>query len=175
MRDMTYELVPTDSLMPHPRNPNRGDVGAIAESIRANGWYGAIVAQRSTRRILAGNHRWEAARQLGMPTVPVIWLDVDDERALRILLVDNRTTRLGMDDETVLRELLTELAGTSEGLDGTGWTGDDLDELISSLDDAAGPMEVTDGHVVIVEVDSREAQAALAAELVAKGYRVRTP
>jgi ParB-like chromosome segregation protein Spo0J len=52
-----YELVPTGRLRPHPRNVNRGDLAVIAESIAQNGFYGAVVAQRSTGYILAGNHR----------------------------------------------------------------------------------------------------------------------
>ena len=56
-----YAMVPVDSLETHPRNVNQGDIGAIYESIGANGFYGAIVAQKSTGRILAGNHRYQAA------------------------------------------------------------------------------------------------------------------
>jgi len=40
--DRTYELVPTADLTPHPSNPRNGDVGAISESIGANGFYGAM-------------------------------------------------------------------------------------------------------------------------------------
>jgi hypothetical protein len=61
-----YAIVPVDSLETHPRNVNQGDIGAIYESIGANGFYGAIVAQKSTGRILAGNHRNQAAVQ-GLP------------------------------------------------------------------------------------------------------------
>jgi hypothetical protein len=34
-------MVPVDSLETHPRNVNQGDIGAIYESIGANGFYGA--------------------------------------------------------------------------------------------------------------------------------------
>ena len=69
----------------------------------------------------------------GIDEVPVCWVDVDDETALRLLLADNRTTRLGRDDENVLAELLAELANSEAGLVGTGYDGDFLDELISDL------------------------------------------
>lgn len=68
-----------------------------------------------------------------MAEVPVIWVDVDDERARRILVADNRTTRLGHDDPEALASLLTELAETEGGLDGTGFDGDDLDALLVDL------------------------------------------
>jgi hypothetical protein len=61
-----YAMVPVDSLETHPRNVNQSDIGAIYESIGANGFYGTIVAQRSTGRILGGNHRYQAAVQ-GLP------------------------------------------------------------------------------------------------------------
>jgi hypothetical protein len=117
----------------HERNPNQGDWGAIQESIEANGFFGAVVAQKSTRKILAGNHRWKVASNLGYDAIPVVWVDVDDDAAIRILLSDNRTSRLGDDDTAKLAELLSELAMTDRGLSGTGFDGDALDQLISDL------------------------------------------
>jgi len=85
------ETVKIDSLRPHPRNPREGDIGAIHQSINNNGFYGSILAQQSTGFILAGNHRWQAMLQAGATEIPVTWIDVDDDHALRILLADNRT------------------------------------------------------------------------------------
>lgn len=107
---------------------------SIRSSIEVNGFYGAVLAQKSTRYILAGNHRFEAALAAGMTKIPVIWADVDDERALRILLADNRTTRLGRDDDEALAALLSELDGTEPGLDGTGFDGEDLQRLMSAIE-----------------------------------------
>jgi ParB-like chromosome segregation protein Spo0J len=81
-----YATVSVDELKPHPQNARQGDLGSICESIDANGFYGAIVAQQSMGYILAGNHRWRAAIARGLKFVPVLWLDVDDATALRILL-----------------------------------------------------------------------------------------
>jgi hypothetical protein len=140
----TYEeAVPLERLTPSPENINEGDVGAIAESIQTNGFYGSVIAQRSSGTIIAGEHRWRAAQATGGETVPVIWLDVDDEQARRIRLVDNRTTRLGRDDEARLAELLTELAATDLGLAGTGYDGDDLDQLLADTIDSVD--DDTDG------------------------------
>jgi len=125
------EAVLVESLLPHPRNPRQGDIGVIAESIAKNGWYGTVIVQQSTNHILAGNHRWQAAKQLGMKKVPVTYVDVDDETALRILLADNRTSDLASHDEHALSELLTELS--ADTLLGTGWDGDSLDILLKEL------------------------------------------
>ena len=127
------ENVPLSLLKPHPRNANHGDFGAIQESIGANGFYGTIVANKRTGHILAGNHRYAVAKSSAMETIPVSWVDVSQEEEIRILVADNRTTRLGQDDNAVLSEILAELAATDKGLIGTGFDGDDLDRLISDL------------------------------------------
>ncbi len=131
--NQAYEIVPVDQLRVHPRNANQGDMGAIHESISENGFFGAVIAQRSTGYVLAGNHRLMSAEVSGIVSLPVIWVDVDDERALRILLADNRTTRLGNDDPAKLAGLLTELAASSSSLAGTGYDREDLDELMKDL------------------------------------------
>lgn len=128
-----FEEVPLSLLKPHPRNVNQADFGAIQESIEANGFYGAIVANKRTNHILAGNHRYAVAKQSHFDTIPVIWVDVDAEEELRIMLADNRLTRLGMDDQAQLAALLAELVDTDTGLIGTGFDGDDLDRLIGEL------------------------------------------
>lgn len=121
--------VPIGRLLPHPENPRRGNVTAIAESIRVNGFYGTIVAQKSTGYILAGNHRWQAAQEAGLEKVPVVYVDVDDAAARRILLADNKTADGARYDDDALARLLSDL-GT---LDGTGWSNDELDALLGSL------------------------------------------
>ena len=125
----TYETVPIDSLEPHPRNPRRGDLESIRASIRANRFFGALLVQRSTRRILAGAHRWRAAKLEGIKSVPVLWVEVKDAEALRILLADNRTNDLSGWDEKGLAELLQDIS-VDGGLEGTGYADTDLDELL---------------------------------------------
>jgi hypothetical protein len=119
--DQEYEVVGIDEdgfpLKEHPRNPRRGDEEMIEESIDENGWYGAVTCQKSTGYILAGNHRFRVARKKGLREIPVIWRDVDDETALKILLVDNKSADAGDYDEALLEELLQGL----ESLDGTGY------------------------------------------------------
>lgn len=131
--NQSVELVSLDKLRPHPKNPRQGDVGAIHESIEHNGFYGVVVAQRSTGYILAGNHRYLAARHAGAKEIPVAWVDVDDDAALRILLADNRTNDLASYDDHALAELLQGLMTETGTLDGTGYDGDALDELLAEL------------------------------------------
>ena len=126
------KTVPIGKVKPHPRNPRQGDIGAIHQSINENGFYGTIVAQKSTGLILAGNHRWIAAKQAGAKSIPVTFIDVDDDHALRILLADNRTNDLASYDLGALSEVLTGLQEAGS-LAGTGYDGDDLDDILRDL------------------------------------------
>ena len=73
-----------------------------------------------------------AARQLGWDQITATTVDVDDHQAARIVAADNRTADLGHYDDAALIGLLQELPD----LTGTGYTDDDLTDL---LDLAEGP------------------------------------
>lgn len=114
------------AISPHPDNPREGDIGVICDSIVEHGWFGVLVVQRSTGHILAGNHRYQAGRMLGKEQFPVHYVDVDDTQALKILLVDNRSSDMAAYSLDVLEGLLEQLA---PDLSGTGFDLDDLDHL----------------------------------------------
>lgn len=122
--------LPIDSVQPFRHNPREGDIGAIAQSLTKLGQFRPIVVNRSSREILVGNHTWMAAKMLGWKHIGVAWVDVDDETATRIVLMDNRATDLATYDEQHLRTLLLSIPT----LEGTGWDGDDLDDLIRGLE-----------------------------------------
>lgn len=130
---MRHKQIPVDDLTPHPQNARQGDVGAISVSLEEHGQYKPIVVNERNMTILAGNHTWLAAKALGWKKIATVLVDVDDEQARRILLVDNRTNDLASYDDTGLAELLEELAATPSGLAGTGFDGDDLDQLLADL------------------------------------------
>ncbi|MGI5293165.1 ParB/RepB/Spo0J family partition protein [Nonomuraea polychroma] len=133
----TYRMVPVGDLEPHPENPHRGDVDVIAESIEKNGFYGTVMVQKSRMRIIAGEHRWRGAKANGLAEVPALIIDVDDATATRIMLADNRTAEFGGYDDQVLAELLRGL----DDLDGTGWSDDDLNDLLADLDSGIAIIE----------------------------------
>lgn len=129
---------PINDFTTHPRNVRQGDIGAICESLEAHGQYRPIVVQRSTGFVLAGNHTWMAAKQLGWQQVAATFVDCDDAQALRILLVDNRANDLAMYDDKALADVLRDLTTTELGLDGSLFSGDDLDDLLYRLEGSAG-------------------------------------
>lgn len=150
-------LVPIEDVTPWPDNPNNGDVDQIVTSMRVNGVYQAICAQKSTGYVLVGNHRYAALQELGSSVVPVIWLDVDDEEARRIAVADNRIGQLARMDNALLLEHLDELSVTELGLLGTGydeeWVSsmhETLDSPLSldGLDDGSGPGTAQRKHTI---------------------------
>jgi site-specific DNA-methyltransferase (adenine-specific) len=132
--------VPVTSLRSYPGNPRRSDVEAIRESIRQHGIYRHIVVNRRDSTVLAGNHLLEAAEAEGYLEVPVSYVDVDEEEAARIVLVDNRLSDLGSYDEVDLLALINRLPDLS----GTGYSQDDLDALAASLHGDGGGTPVED-------------------------------
>jgi ParB-like chromosome segregation protein Spo0J len=124
-------LMDINLLTPHPRNVRQGDIGAICESLKAHGQYRAIVFQKSSNQIIAGNHTWKAAKSLGWDQIAATEFDCDDETALRILLADNKASDLATYDNDQLEDLLRELALTEKALEGTLFDGNNLDEIIN--------------------------------------------
>ena len=139
---------PVADLVPYRTNPRQGDVGAIAASLQAHGQYRALVANKGnhasvTNEVLAGNHTLQAMLQLGWDTCAVEWVDVDDDQAARIVLVDNRTNDLATYHDQTLADLLATLAEKPAGLTGTGFSEGDYDRLLAGL--RYGP---ADGHTL---------------------------
>lgn len=163
---------------PYPGNARRGDVDMIARSLELHGQYKPIVVNRGEkapgleRTILAGNHTWEAAKQLGWPTIDVHWVDVDEHQARDIVLIDNRANDSASYDVEALVDLLTEYPD----LDGTGFTRDELDTLLEELDTPTAddvpdmPPEEPAQWNILVECATEDEAKLLKAKLTAEGY-----
>jgi len=143
-KELEHLAISIDEIHTHPSNVRQGDVGAICESLKAHGQYRAIVFQKSTGRILAGNHTWKAAKALGWTQIAATPVVCDDQQALRILLADNKANDLATYDEPELVELLKQLADTEEGLLGTLFDEDELDSLIADQSHFELPSDVDD-------------------------------
>lgn len=139
--DLTVVETVLDEIEQHPDNANNGDTDALRESIETNGFFSPVLVQATTGYIIAGNHRYQVAKELGMVTIPAIFLDVDDDKAKRMMLADNRITRLGKDDPALLMNVLEELSESDLGLLGTGFTQSQLQTL---QDLADTPLEFED-------------------------------
>lgn len=124
MKQITQEYdpaIPLEMLEEHPENPNRGDDKSVKESVDANGFYGAILIQKSSGRIIGGHTRYRVAIKEGSETIPGIWLDVNDAQARKIMLADNRTRDLAFYDDAALLDSLSKILEADGTLVGTGY------------------------------------------------------
>jgi len=127
-----------DKLKPDPKNPRKHSVRQvrqIANSIRQFGFVGVILVD-SDGNVIAGHGRLQAARQLGMTTVPVVQVDhltPAQVKALRI--ADNRIAELSEFDDHLLGEAFQELSllEVDFGFDVTGFELPEIDIMIESL------------------------------------------
>ena len=152
---------PIARLSEHPSNYNQGDVEALADSLDAHGFYGAVIAQLSTGRIVAGNHRYRVATSKGAATLPTFLLDIDDDEAERMLAHDNRTSALAVPDEDRLISLLTGIKERTGSTRGTGYDEGALKLLLrhqASLKVTAGdPTDEWDGMPDFEQKDAKPA------------------
>jgi hypothetical protein len=134
LRDLQVHRIPLADLTLFPGNARRGDVDKIARSLALNGQYRPIIVRRETNEILAGNHTYQAAQQLGWETVLVTYLDgLTESAARKIVLVDNKSNDAAGYDEHALAELLASLEGD---YDGSGFDSHaEIAELLALLDD----------------------------------------
>ena len=100
------KMAPISALTPDPKQPRTtmGDLGELAASIRDKGVLEPILVRpmptdASTERragsglpqymIISGERRFHASMQAGLEEVPVIEMNVSDEEALEIALIEN--------------------------------------------------------------------------------------
>lgn len=130
--------VPIDSVQPHPRNPRKGNVDGIAESLDRFGQMRPILVQKATNYVVAGNHTRYAAQKRGWTHIAAVVMDMDDDTALSYLLADNRWSDIATNDDAALLAILHELEIEGQ-LDGTGYSEFDVDELEALLAELGDP------------------------------------
>lgn len=126
-----------DELYTFPDNPRVGDKAELAKTLKANGYAKVLVVQKSTHYVLDGNHTHQCSRELGITKFPCVLVDVDDERAAKMVLAYNRLGDRGGYDPGRLA-ILAEHAGSAVG---TGYAAVDF----SILHDAANGSAVDMG------------------------------
>jgi ParB family chromosome partitioning protein len=90
------KMVAVSSIEPDPRQPREamGDLDELAASVREKGVLEPILVRRSpdgrpAYRIISGERRYRAALEAGLYEVPAIEMEVTEEEALEIALIEN--------------------------------------------------------------------------------------
>ncbi|MDR1842080.1 MAG: ParB/RepB/Spo0J family partition protein, partial [Holophagales bacterium] len=93
--DASPKEIPVGSLVPNRRQPRtRFDelaLEGLAASLKQHGMVQPIVVRKAGEKfeIIAGERRWRAAKNAGIPTVPVVIKEIPDDRLLEFALVEN--------------------------------------------------------------------------------------
>ena len=124
------------ALRPDPANPRRipdDELEALTRSIKHFGFIDPVIARREDGTVIGGHQRLVAARRLGFETVPVVFLDISEERAHLLGLALNRIS--GKWDQELLGRLLAELEALPNiDLSLSGFADDEISKLLRSLD-----------------------------------------
>ncbi len=120
MQSLAVEYLPVDKLVPYARNArtHSGEqVAQIAGSIKEFGFTNPILID-GENGLIAGHGRLQAARKLGMATVPCIQLSgLTEMQKKAYILADNKLAmNAGWDNELLALELADiELEGSRTG------------------------------------------------------------
>lgn len=181
MAKLEYDAeFPVKDLRLFHKNARKGNVELIKKSLEIHDQYRAIVVNRGTHtgrknEVLAGNHTLKAARELGWGSIAVNLVDLDDEQAMKVVLMDNAAGDKASYDVGMLTDNLQNLAD----LDGSGYTEEDLDKLLNGLEDGEDPVDseheetYTNRWELVVECTDEEHQRDLYQKFTDEGLTVR--
>lgn len=133
--DLTIHQLSTRALFAAPYNPRvmpEHEMAALMRSLAEFGFVDPILVRREDKMVIGGHQRLEAAKRLGMETVPVIELDLDDEQAKALNVALNRIG--GEWDVPKLAELLDHLPDDLAAL--TGFTDKDMRRIAHEAEEA---------------------------------------
>jgi len=175
---------------PNPRQPRRRFDGeatsGLADSIRAQGVVQPVLVRPRPAggyELIAGERRWRAAREAGVPTVPALVREADERDALLLGLVENvAREQLSPVEEARAYALLLDEFGLTLGDIGerVGRSKPSISNRLRLLelpDDVLGMLErgeLSEGHArAVLAVQGHEDRRRLARLIVRRGLSVR--
>lgn len=148
------EMMPLTRLlsMQNRKNPKKHDLDEIVASIKRNGFKAPPMVDSATNMMVAGHGRCLALERMRFEgeelpdgiemgdraewMVPALFSAFKSETDRdAYVIADNRLTELGGYDNQLLADMLSQIAESDYGLDGTGFSGEELDALISEYSD----------------------------------------
>lgn len=112
MEKLQVQYVPLSNLKPYDKNPrdNSKAVARVAKSLTEFGWKQPLVVDKDMV-IIVGHTRYQAAKSLGMDSVPVVVADdLPPEKVRAYRLADNKTSDFSIWDNKLLLEELSDLS-----------------------------------------------------------------
>jgi DNA modification methylase len=140
-RQQRLEIVyrPIDELKPDPANPrhhSKKQIRQIGNSLKAFDFIVPVLID-AEGKIVAGNGRVLAGREVGITEVPTVRLDhLTPAQARAFMITDNRLTEIATWDDRLLAQQLAELSlmGLDFSIEVTGFEIGEIDLRIGSLE-----------------------------------------
>jgi len=144
LKTLEVKYVPIGSIRPNTYNPNRQNketLSLLCLSIVEDGFTQPVVVQKESNEIVDGEHRWRAARKMGMTEIPVCFVSMTPAQMKIATLRHNRAR--GSEDISLSHDLLIDLIELGAG------------------DMMKGSLQMSDGELqdLIVDIPAPEALA----------------
>ena len=131
---MKIEVLDINEVNEHPQNVrihSKKNLDIIKHSLQEFGQTKPILVQKSTMYVIAGNGTLQAAKALGWTQIEAHLLDLTDDKANALAILDNKSTDESQWDEKGLTDLLKQLEETDVNLlNLTGFAPEDLDAML---------------------------------------------
>lgn len=148
--------VTTSKLKPYERNAKKHppeQIEKLKKSINEFGFLSPCPIDNDFN-IIAGHGRVEAAQQLGMDTVPCVFIEgLSEDQRRAYIIADNRLTELGGWDDDAVSEELQDLLDGGFDIDLTGFSIDDI--KIDEIEDVDTEYEEMKRRCYMMELDPR--------------------
>lgn len=178
-----------DLIDPNPYQPRtvfrEEALEELAQSIRSTGIIQPLVLRRTGTRfqLIAGERRWRAGQRAGLHKVPAILMDVPEEQALEITLVENiqRENLNPVEEANAYHRLMSQFMMTQEEVAlRTGKDRSSISNAVRLLKLEHGILNfieegrLTAGHArALLQVEDAIKRFAIASRAVRKGMTVR--
>ncbi len=178
--------LPVDQIHANPRQPRRrfepDAATGLASSVRAQGLLQTVGVRPSPEggwELIAGERRWRAAKDAGLPHLPALIRTADDRDSLLLSLVENvaREQLSAVEEARAYAVLLDEfglsLGGVAERVGKAKSTVSNRVRLLELPEDVLWMLargELTERHArAVLAVPDREGQKKLAKRIVEQG------
>ena len=178
--------LPVEQIHPNPRQPRRrfepDAATGLAASVRAQGLLQPVVVRPRTEggwELIAGERRWRAAKDAGLPHLPALIRTADDRDSLLLSLVENvaREQLSAVEEARAYAVLLDEfgltLGGVAERVGKAKSTVSNRVRLLELPEDVLWMLargDLTERHArAVLAVPGREGQKKLAKRIVEQG------
>jgi ParB family chromosome partitioning protein len=188
--DTQLAHLPVEQVHANPRQPRRRfeheATAGLADSIRTQGVVQPVVVRPRSEggyELIAGERRWRAAREAGIPTVPAVIREADDRDTLLLGLVENvaRENLSAVEEARGYAVLMDEFELTlGEVAERVGRSKPAISNklrLLELSDDVLAMVErgeLSEGHArAVLAVPDPAERRRLARRIVAQGLSVR--